>query len=104
MPIKTVCKKYEKKISKKMTDRQKVNTEDTLSGFQEFFLQPIIKDRSDLFVCSCMVVRYRSNDVKRYILIFAVDHFNKHDMEACFIRSAAWAVMFHCIYNIPLHV
>ena len=32
------------------TDRQtdtKVNTEDTLSGFQEFFLQPIIKDRSN---------------------------------------------------------
>ena len=31
------------------TDRHtdtKVNTEDTLSGFQEFFLQPIIKDRS----------------------------------------------------------
>ena len=30
------------------TDTQtdtKVNTEDTLSGFQEFFLQPIIKDR-----------------------------------------------------------
>ena len=25
----------------------KVNTEDTLSGFQEFFLQPIIKDRSN---------------------------------------------------------
>ena len=23
----------------------KVNTEDTLSGFQDFFLQPIIKDR-----------------------------------------------------------
>ena len=33
------------------TDRQtdtKVNTEDTLSGFQEFFLQPIIKDRSNM--------------------------------------------------------
>ena len=32
------------------TDTQtytKVNTEDTLSGFQEFFLQPIIKDRSN---------------------------------------------------------
>ena len=32
------------------TDRQtdtKVNTEDTLSGFQEFFLQPTIKDRSN---------------------------------------------------------
>ena len=25
----------------------KVKTEDTLSGFQEFFLQPIIKDRSN---------------------------------------------------------
>ena len=33
------------------TDTQtdtKVNTEDTLSGFQEFFLQSIIKDRSNL--------------------------------------------------------
>ena len=36
------------------TDRQtdththmKVNTEDNLSGFQEFFLQPIIKDQSN---------------------------------------------------------
>ena len=29
------------------TDK-KVNTEDTLSGLQEFFLQPIIKDRSNL--------------------------------------------------------
>ena len=26
----------------------KVNTEDTLSGFQEFLLQPIIKDRSNI--------------------------------------------------------
>ena len=26
----------------------KVNTEDTLSGFQDFFLQPIIKDRSNI--------------------------------------------------------
>ena len=34
----------------RQTDRQtdtKVNTEDTLSGFQEFFLQPFIKDRSN---------------------------------------------------------
>ena len=33
------------------TDTQtdtKVNTEDTLSGFQDFFLQPIIKDRSKI--------------------------------------------------------
>ena len=32
------------------TDRQtdtKVNTEDTLSGFQDFFFHPIIKDRSN---------------------------------------------------------
>ena len=32
----------------RQTDRQtdtKVNTEGTLSGFQDFFLQPIIKDR-----------------------------------------------------------
>ena len=53
------CQKIEKmtpltiKKFKRHTDRQttrqtdtKVNTEDTLSGFQEFFLQTIIKDRS----------------------------------------------------------
>ena len=41
-------------VARVHTDRQthrqtdtKVNTEDTLSGFQEFFLQPIIKDRSN---------------------------------------------------------
>ena len=35
----------------RQTGRQtdtKVNTEDTLSEFQEFFLQPIIKDRSNI--------------------------------------------------------
>ena len=35
------------------TDRHtdtKVNTEDTLSGFQDFFLQPIIKDRPNTLV------------------------------------------------------
>ena len=42
-------------LTDRQTDRQtdtKVNTEDTLSGFQEFFLQPIIKDRSNFRVCS----------------------------------------------------
>ena len=37
-------------VAREQTPRQtdtKVNTEDTLSGFQEFFLQPIIKDRSN---------------------------------------------------------
>ena len=41
------------------TDRQtdtKVNTEDTLSGFQEFFLQPIIKDRSNKATCTRMSI------------------------------------------------
>ena len=35
-------------VARLQTDRQthtKVTTEGTLSGFQEFFLQPIIKDR-----------------------------------------------------------
>ena len=27
----------------------KVNTEDTLSGLKDFFLQPIIKDRSNIY-------------------------------------------------------
>ena len=42
-------------VARIQTDRQtdtqtdtKVNTEDTLSGFQEFFLRPIIKDRSNI--------------------------------------------------------
>ena len=37
-------------VARGQTDGQthtKVNTEDTLSGFQEFFLQPIIKERSN---------------------------------------------------------
>ena len=36
----------------RQTDRQtdtEVTTEGTLSGFQEFFLQPIIKDRPNLY-------------------------------------------------------
>ena len=36
-------------VARVQTDRQtdtKVNTEDTLSGFQDFFLQPIINNRS----------------------------------------------------------
>ena len=38
-------------LTDEWTDRQtdtKVNIEDTLSGFQHFFLQSIIKDRSNL--------------------------------------------------------
>ena len=37
-------------VARVQTHRQtdtKVNTEDTLSGFQEYFLQPIIKERSN---------------------------------------------------------
>ena len=44
-------------VAHMQTDTQtdtKVITEDTLSGFQEFFLQPIIKDRSNIYV-SCHV-------------------------------------------------
>ena len=43
----------------RQTDTQtdtKVNTEDTLSGFQEFFLQPIIKDRSNIIECVYLCV------------------------------------------------
>ena len=42
-------------VARVQTDRRtdgqtgtKVNTEDTLSGFQEIFLQPIIKDRPNI--------------------------------------------------------
>ena len=45
-------------VARVQTDTQtdtKVNTEDTLSGFQEFFLQPIIKDRSNI-LCQDVLV------------------------------------------------
>ena len=45
------------------TDRQtdtKVNTEGTLSGFQDFFLQPIIKDRPNKYD-KCLVKSIISN-------------------------------------------
>ena len=43
-------------VARGQTDRRtdtKVITVGTLSGFQEFFLQPIIKDRPDLFHYTC---------------------------------------------------
>ena len=39
-------------VARERTDGQtdtKVTTVGTLSGFQEFFLQPVIKDRPDIF-------------------------------------------------------
>ena len=45
--IKFLCQKV-CSVARVHTDT-KVNTEDTLSGFQEFFLQPIIKDRSNWY-------------------------------------------------------
>ena len=45
----------------RQTDRQtdtKVNTEDNLSGFQEFFLQPIIRDRSNTSTKQMAVCRH----------------------------------------------
>ena len=41
----------------------KVNTEDTLSGFQEFFLQPIIKDRSNSSHFLEVCIRFRSLEI-----------------------------------------
>ena len=35
----------------------KVNTEGTLSGFQDFFLQPIIKDRPNIFLMAKGTIR-----------------------------------------------
>ena len=48
-------------VSRVQTDTQtdtKVNTEDTLSGFHEFFLQPFIKDRSNNISISFFHDRY----------------------------------------------
>ena len=53
------------------TDRQtdtKVNTEDTLSGFQEFFLQPIIKDRSKRSMGAIVYVVKFSAVSLRYVM------------------------------------
>ena len=46
-------------VARSQTDRQtdtKVNTEDTLSGFQEFFILPIIKDRSKKKLVQVMIL------------------------------------------------
>ena len=37
------------KVCSAHTHTDTVNTEDTVSGFQEFFLQPIIKDRPNIW-------------------------------------------------------
>ena len=52
--------------TQRQTDRQtdtNVNTEDTLSGFHEFSLQPIIKDRSNIWIIKQVqeVYQYQSN-------------------------------------------
>ena len=51
-------------VARVQTDTQtdtKVNTEDTLSGFQEFFLQPIIKDRSNTYFILITMFNYITN-------------------------------------------
>ena len=45
MSISVPCSPFTDGQTDTQTDR--VTTEDTLSGFQDFFLQPIIKDRSN---------------------------------------------------------
>ena len=60
-------------VARVHTDRQtdtKVNTEDTLSGFQEFFLQPIIKDRSNIFKTLCSYAKNYVHEVKNSIIFF----------------------------------
>ena len=44
------------------TQTHRVTTEDTLSGFQEFFLQPIIKERSNKtsFICIMIITHFES--------------------------------------------
>ena len=60
-------------VARVQTHRQtdtKVNTEDTLSGFQEFFLQPIIKDRSNIFKTLCSYAKNYVHEVKNSIIFF----------------------------------
>ena len=57
--IRFLCQKV-CSVARVQTDTQtdtKVYTEDTLSGFQEFFLQPIIKDRPNYSACVLSVYR-----------------------------------------------
>ena len=65
-----------------VTDRQtdtKVTTEGTLSGFQEFFLQPIIKDRPNNENPSQKLVLLSDNmfDYNVRLLVWAVEGENK---------------------------
>ena len=53
---------------------ENVNTEDTLSGFQDFFLQPIIKDRSNTI---CALYRYIL-----FVMVF-------HSLKKCKARLTA---------------
>jgi len=55
--IRFLCQKV-CSVARVQTNRQtdtKVNTEDTLSGFQDFSLQPIIKDRSNTYELVCII-------------------------------------------------
>merc|ERR1711963_979824 len=46
------CSPFTDTQTDRQTDRQthRVTTEGTLSGFQDFFLQPIIKDRPNIYI------------------------------------------------------
>ena len=53
-------------LAREWTHRHKVNTEDTLSGFQEFFLQPIglrIGPKKDGFQLLPCKVLEKTNDI-----------------------------------------
>ena len=55
------------------TDRHthtKVNTEDTLSGFQELFLQPVIKDRSNMFTVDSFMKHCRASGGNSIFILF----------------------------------
>ena len=56
------------------TDTQtdtKVNTEDTLSWFQDFFLQPIIMDQSNKAHTQCSTMSYQEKQPKKNFNIFS---------------------------------
>ena len=58
------------------TNRQtdtKVNTEDTLSGFQEFFLQPTINDRSNMVCAHDTFERWRTLSFL-FLIMFKYQH------------------------------
>ena len=71
----------------RQTDRQthRVTTEGTLSGFQDFFLQPIIKDRPNMVICFVLISSSSS--------YLSVDSLQEHFTDFLFTSIKALAML-----------